>query len=70
MAGCTIFATSLFSCQVINNGTKDQPEYVILHPKEALTSRGIKIDNNSNCTHQVATDGVKFHADSLSKPLP
>ena len=68
-AGCTIFATSLYSCQVINNGTKDQPEYVILHPKEALTSRGIKIDNNGNCTHQIATDGVKFHADPLSKPL-
>ena len=63
--GCTIFATSLYSCQVINNGTKDQPEYVIFHPEEALTSRGIKIDNDSNCTYQIATDGAKFHADSL-----
>ena len=59
-AGFTIFATSLYSCQVINNGTKDQPEYVILHPEEALKRRGMEIDCNCNCSYQVATDGAKF----------
>jgi predicted outer membrane repeat protein len=67
MAGCTIFATSLYSCQVINNGTKDQPEYVILHPNVALERRGLKInDHDFNCTHQVATDGAKFHIGSAT----
>jgi predicted outer membrane repeat protein len=70
-AGCTIFATSLYSCQVINNGTKDQPEYVIVPPKVALKRRGIKInDHYVNCTYQVATDGAKFHNIIIGSAAP
>ena len=69
MGGHSIYATSLYPCQVINEGTKRQPEYINFHPCEALTRRGIRVDCNSSHEFEVATDGAKFYVSSQPTPL-
>ena len=61
-AGHTIYTTSLYSCQVINYGTKLQPNYTVLHASEVFTKRGIDISDNNS--YQVATDGAVIHVNS------
>ena len=40
-AGHSIYATSLHPCQIINNGTENQPNYIFINTSEVFQSRGI-----------------------------
>ena len=66
-AGHSIYATSLHPCQVINNGTKNQPEYVLVNTSEVFKIRGITI-NDGTMHNQIRTDGALFHI-SKNPPL-
>ena len=56
-AGHAIYATSLHPCQVINNGTSFQPEYILLtNISEVFSVRGINFDDDLSHP-QIATDG-------------
>ena len=62
-AGHSIYATSLYPCQVINNGSKYQPDFIVVNISDVFTVRGIEISDNET-QYQVATDGTMFHVNS------
>ena len=58
--GHAIFATSLYPCQVINNGTRDRLYYVVVNISDVFSVRRILFDDEPQ--PQVATEGaVLYH---------
>ena len=57
--GHAIFATSLYPCQVINNGTTCKSDYVVANISDVFSVRNIKFDDNPK--PQVATEGGSLH---------
>ena len=57
--GHAIFATSLYPCQVINNGTANRPVYVVTNINDVFSVRNIQFVDNSKS--QVATEGGLLH---------
>ena len=57
--GHAIFATSLYPCQVINNGTPDKSVHVVINISDVFSIRNIKFDDNPK--PQVATEGGSLH---------
>ena len=57
--GHAILATSLYPCQVINNGTASKPSYVVTNISDVFSVRNIKFDDNPKS--QVATEGGLLH---------
>lgn len=58
--GKSIFATSLYPCQVINNGSDKHPFYVNVDIATAFEGRGISFDNERNISVHIATDGGRL----------
>ena len=60
-SGHAIYATSLYPCQVIDNGTASRSDYTLVNISEVFTSRGENItfddDAELQCS-QLATDGA------------
>ena len=67
-AGHAIYATSLHSCQVINNGSDYQQVYALINVEDVLIKRFIRLDPDKGLQPQVATDGVLF-TNVMSKVL-
>ena len=67
-AGHAIYSTTLYPCQVIKNGTVDQPEYTFVNVSDVFTIRGILFDNDTTFQPQMATDATLFHG-ARSTPL-
>ena len=64
--GDAIFATSLYACQVVNNGTTLDPQYELVNVRDVFDVRGIVIKDNSLCTnncHAVATEAALLRYD-------
>ena len=57
--GHAIFATSLYPCQVINNGTTNKSDIVVINISDVFSIRNIKFDDNPK--PQVATEGGSLH---------
>ena len=62
--GRSIYATSLNPCQVINNGTENDPSLTLINSSKIFTSRGININIDD-----VATDGAKIQSTGSQKLL-
>ena len=60
-AGHAIYATSLHPCQMINNGTEKQPDFIFIDTSEVFHSRGIVFQDDIVLYPQIATDGAVFH---------
>ena len=61
--GNAIFATSLYPCQVINNGSN---AYVVVNISDVLSVRGITFDNDPRLQPQTSTEGaVLVHNNQL-----
>ena len=61
--GHAIFATTLYPCQTINNGTVDKLNLISIHASEVFTRRGIRleeVDQNKLEGTQIATEGAQF----------
>ena len=67
-AGHAIYATSLYSCQVIKYGQINQSEYSYVNTSEVFIRRGVKFDDDEIFQPQMATDGAVLHS-SKSTPL-
>ena len=59
--GHAIFATSLYPCQVINNGTRDRTFYVVVDVTDVFSVRRITFDDEPQ--PQVATEGAILYHD-------
>ena len=70
MAGHTVYATSLHSCQQVYDFTTTGPvHYELVNATEVFNVRGIKIDEGSlDSEIQIATDGAVLHGNK-STPL-
>ena len=62
--GHAIFATSLYPCQSINNGSLDTPMFVSINSSEVFSKRKIKIMPND--TAQIATEGARLQPKNAS----
>ena len=61
--GHAIFATTLYPCQTINNGTVDELNLISIHASEVFTQRGIRVeevDQDKLEGTQIATEGAQF----------
>lgn len=57
--GHAIFVTSLYPCQVVNNGSTDEYKvYVVVNITDALSVRGITFDNDPRLQPQTSTEGA------------
>ena len=71
--GHAIFATSLYPCQVINNGTTNGYDInIVVNISDVFSVRGITLDNDPLFQPQVATEGAKLRhsGDSPLKVIP
>ena len=60
-AGHAIFATSLYPCQVINNGTTDSYDInIVVNISDVFSVRRITLDKDPLLQPQVATEGAKL----------
>ena len=59
-AGHTIYATSLYPCQVINNSSRFDPHFFVLEISKVFTERCIEISGDD----QIATDAAIIHVNS------
>ena len=64
--GHTIYATSLYPCQVIRNGTIDKRKYIFVDADKVFSERGIQFDENSDKQPHVATDGGLIHRENFT----
>ena len=59
--GHAVFATSLYPCQVINNGTTDSYDInIVVNISDVFSVRGITLDKDPLLQPQVATEGAKL----------
>ena len=59
--GQSIYTTSVFPCQIINNASNSTtPLYVRMDTATAFECRGVNFDDQRNITEHVATDGGKL----------
>lgn len=67
--GQSIYTTSVFPCQIINNASSNSafPDYVRTDTATAFESRGISFDDQRNITEHVATDGGKLCASQVDE---
>ena len=57
--GNTTFATSLYPCQFINNGTLNESQYETINVNDIFSARGIIIETDKEViSHQIATEGA------------
>ena len=71
--GHTIFATTLYPCQIINFGDKDNLQLESIDAQEVFSLRGISIQEDTNIQgYQVATEGaiLKYDKDSPLEIIP
>ena len=71
--GHAIFATSLYPCQVVNNGTTNGYDInIIINISDIFSVRGITLDKDQLLQPQVATEGAKLRhsGDSPLKIIP
>ena len=66
-SGHAIYATSLFPCQAIRCGTRNQVNYQVINVSAIFTTRGIIFDNDTKLQPQLATDGATL---SFNKTTP
>ncbi len=62
--GHAIFTISLYPCQVINNGTRDSPFYIVINITDVFSVRRITFDDNTQLQPQVATEGAILYHNS------
>ena len=60
--GHAVFATTLFPCLVVNNGTEAAPEYRVISVSDVFSARGIPLSLD-----EVATDGAFFFRSDKTK---
>jgi hypothetical protein len=59
--GHAIFATSLYPCQVVNNGTTNRYDInIVVNISDVFSVRGITLDKDPLLQPQVATEGAKL----------
>jgi hypothetical protein len=59
--GHAIFATSLYPCQTINVGTREELKLKTIDTSMVFSERGIDIEENADVEgHQIATEGARF----------
>ena len=71
--GHTIFATTLYPCQIINFGDKDNLQLEPINTPEVFSLRGISIQEDTKIQgYQVATEGaiLKYDKDSPLEIIP
>ena len=60
-AGHAIFATSVYPCQSINEGTSQKPQFKSINSSQVFSERGIKIfENGGSKGVQIATEGARL----------
>ena len=66
--GQSIYTTSVFPCQIINNASNGTfADYVRTDTTMAFESRGISFDDQRNITEHVATDGGKLCVNQVNE---
>ena len=61
--GHAIFTTSLYPCQVVNNGTRSRPYYTVVNITDVFAVRRITFDQDTQFQPQVATEGAALYHD-------
>ena len=68
--GHTIFATSLYPCQSINNGSLVEPQFIFIPSSKVFTMRGIIIEDEDEDDKlkdaQIATEGARLELENNS----
>ena len=68
--GNSIYTTSVFPCQVINNGSEHRPFYVTVNVADAFRSWGISFDDErTEVSDNIATDGSELLENHTSTSL-
>ena len=71
--GHTIFATTLYFCQIINFGNEDNLQLESVNSSEVFSLRGISIQEDTSLEgYQVATEGamLQYNGDSPLEVIP